>query len=314
MLRSGVYLLFGLSLIASAHAHESNGDSSLHQHYHIPIALEQTRVEVYERDGYFHIDSNAIPDHATGQFPNRGNPNSIQPQDFEFKVTTRPHYIGHPIEAPGMLFGVAVNGVPFEPGTGEFWQNDRSSGWRYEALSGKLDLGLDNNNAHVQPDGTYHYHGIPWGLVDKDMSFVGYAADGFPVFVSTSGRYSASYRIKSGYRDGGPGGQYDGTFVADYEFVPGLGNLDQCNGIFDIVPGSNSGQKEYFYVLTETFPFIPRCHMGRPDDSFRKQMAGGGGPPGMRGGGGRGYGGPQQGGGYGGGYGGSYRERPPPQY
>ncbi len=59
----------------------------------------------------------------------------------------------------GASFGVALNGLPLDPGTAEFWHNDPN--WNYEAMSGKMDLGLDENNAHVQPNGAYHYHGLP---------------------------------------------------------------------------------------------------------------------------------------------------------
>ena len=43
------------------------------------------------------------------------------------------------------------------------------------------------NHAHVQPNGQYHYHGIPELLVDflgenQGMTLVGWAADGFPVY------------------------------------------------------------------------------------------------------------------------------------
>jgi hypothetical protein len=31
---------------------------------------------------------------------------------------------------PAGLFGMALNGVPFDPGTAEFWNRDPSSGWR----------------------------------------------------------------------------------------------------------------------------------------------------------------------------------------
>ena len=48
-------------------------------------------------------------------------------------------------------FGIALNGVLFDPGTAEFFQRDRSSKWNYEALSGAVRLGLDQNHAHVQP-------------------------------------------------------------------------------------------------------------------------------------------------------------------
>jgi hypothetical protein len=34
----------------------------------------------------------------------------------------------------GMLFGVALNGVGFDPGTAEFWNNDRRGGWNHAAL------------------------------------------------------------------------------------------------------------------------------------------------------------------------------------
>ena len=36
---------------------------------------------------------------------------------------------------------------------------------QYEALSGAVPLGIDANNAHVQPTGAYHYHGVPTGLL-----------------------------------------------------------------------------------------------------------------------------------------------------
>src|SRR5712675_2294948 len=85
---------------------------------------------------------------------------------------------------------ITSNGLPFEPGTAEFWDDDPDSGWVYEAKSGFIDLGLDENNAHVQPHGEYHYHGIPTGLLaslntaGKQVVLVGWAADGFPIYVS----------------------------------------------------------------------------------------------------------------------------------
>ena len=95
---------------------------------------------------------------------------------------------------------MALNGVPFEPGTGEFWNGQREW-WNYEAKSGFINLGLDQNNAHVQPTGAYHYHGLPIGLMaklggeGKKMLLVGYAADGFPIY--TSYAYSAATNAAS---------------------------------------------------------------------------------------------------------------------
>ena len=55
--------------------------------------------------------------------------------------------------------------VVFDPNTAEYWNDDRRSGWMIEALSAVRLLGIDQNNAHVQPDGSYHYHALPNGLV-----------------------------------------------------------------------------------------------------------------------------------------------------
>ena len=43
------------------------------------------------------------------------------------------------------------------------------------------------NHAHVQPNGEYHYHGMPELLMEflgnnQGMTIVGWASDGFPVY------------------------------------------------------------------------------------------------------------------------------------
>lgn len=235
------------------------------------------QVRTEERGGYRYIYANGIPDHATGTFPNSGNPNTISPQRHIFRMTLTPQLTGRATPARP-TFGVALNGVPFEPGTAEYWHNDRTSGWNYDALSGRINLGLDANNAHVQPTGSYHYHGLPTALVSaQTMTLVGYAADGFPIYGhygyadandASSGLVAmySSYRLKSGQRPSGPLGRYDGTFVQDFEYVAGLGDLDECNGRFGVTPDYPAGI--YHYYITEQFPFVSRCVQGTPDESF----------------------------------------------
>lgn len=264
-------------------------------------------VNIREDGRYRYISSNAIPDHATGSFPNRSNPNSIKAQSLEFRLPLNPVRAGRFAPIDHLSFGVAVNGVPFDPYTAEFWQRDRQSGWRYEAISPTLDLGLDQNNAHVQPDGTYHYHGVPKGLItswspSQHSIRIGFAADGFPIYAmfgytnpndpgSPVTALRSSWRVKNGTRSGGPGGKYDGTYGEDFEFVPGLGDLDEANGRETVTPEYPQGT--YAYFVTESFPFIPRLLAGAGDQSFAKMpggmMPGGNGGPG---GGGPGGGGP----------------------
>ena len=224
---------------------------------------DEPQVSITKKDGYIYISSNGLPNHATGQFPNSGNPNAISAQSHNFRVPENPTKNARSERIHG-LTGVALNGVPIDPGTAETWNNNRQ--YRYEAINSSINLGLDQNNAHVQPTGTYHYHGIPTALVKDGLTHVGYAADGFKIYADSQNRYKSSYRLKAGQRSGGPGGTYNGDFSSDYEYVADLSALDECNGA--IVDGS------YAYFATEGYPFYPRCLYGDADPSFDKQRGG----------------------------------------
>ena len=82
----------------------------------------------------------------------------------------------------------------------------------------------------------------------------------------------SSYRVKSGRRPSGsgqPGGRYDGTFLADYEYVKKLGDLDECNGRITVTPEYPDGI--YAYFLTDKWPVIPRCYRGTPSSDFTRR-------------------------------------------
>jgi len=249
------------------------------------------------------ITSNGLPDHATGRFPNADNPNRVSAQHYRFTLPAKPVTAAAPTLLRRQPFGIAVNGVLFDPGTAEMWHNDRDSGWHYDALGGAFSLGLDANNAHVQPNGAYHYHGIPVALLARlsggkaQMTLVGWAADGFPIYAVWGHRDAAdaaspvvklrsSYHLKKGRRptpDGQPGGFYDGIFVEDFDYVAGSGDLDECGGRMGVTPEFPGGT--YHYVLTADYPFVPRAFRGTPDPSFaRREGPGGpGGSDGRRG-------------------------------
>jgi hypothetical protein len=157
---------------------------------------------------------------------------------------------------------------------------DRRADWNYEALGGSVLLGLDANHGHVQPNGSYHYHGLPTGLLKKlgvnaneHSPLVGYAMDGYPVYAlygyknpkdpkSGIKKMSSSFRLKKGDRPNPPGGKYDGAFSKDYEYVKGLGDLDMCNGRFTVTDEFPKGT--YAYFLTEDWPVIPRYFKAEP--------------------------------------------------
>jgi YHYH protein len=232
------------------------------------------------------IRSNGIPDHKVGEFPNRGNPNQIAPQQYEFRIPLHPTVAGKATRAGMGPFGVAINGVVFDPSAAEWWNDDPRSGWQYEPIPSGLLLGLDKNKAHVQPNGAYHYHAIPTALLERfsggetKMTLLGWAFDGFPIYgpwahsvpndpKSPLKKMKSSYRVKSGTRPAGPGGNYDGSFVEDWEYVAGSGDLDECNGRTGVTPEFPNGI--YYYVLTEDWPFIPRMYRGTPDPSIPRR-------------------------------------------
>ena len=82
---------------------------------------------------------------------------------------------------------------------------------------------------------------------------------------------SSSYQLKSGERPGdgesAPCGTYTGVYSADYEFIEGLGDLDECNGREGVTPEFPEGT--YYYVITNEFPGVPRCFVGTPSDDFK---------------------------------------------
>ena len=251
-------------------------------------------VRIDRRGADLEVRANALPAHAVGRFPNRGNPHAIEAQDHEFHLPANPqpaaqvtwlHRSASEGERgpPNLPFGIALNGVLFDPGTAEFWRGDRSLDWNYEALGGAVPLGLDASHAHVQPGGVYHYHGLPTLLLDQlglapdqHSPLVGWAADGFPIYAlrgyldpqdPASGMKTmrSSYELKPGDRPSppkGPGGRHDGAFVQDYVFVPGSGDLDECNGRFCVTPEFPEGT--YAYFLTAEWPVIPRGFRGTP--------------------------------------------------
>lgn len=256
------------------------------------------------------IDANGLPSHLVGAFPNRGNPHSIRTQTYSFRLPAQPSAapsitpLHHATAAgpPNQPFGIALNGVLFDPGTAEFWNGDRESNWNYEALGGAVPLGLDEHHAHVQPSGAYHYHGLPQPVMeqltlapDQHSPLVGWAADGFPIYALRGYRAAddptagvktmrSSYTLKKGNRPApptGPGGQYDGTFVQDYQFTAGSGDLDACNGRFGATPEYPEGI--YAYFLTAEWPVIPRAFYGSPVNLRGSHEPTGSRPPGGKG-------------------------------
>ena len=226
------------------------------------------------------ISSNAVPNHdfnATGRF---AHPFSPQEQSYTLpadpRATETPTALSLQTDNAIFLNGVKLDLMAagcFGVGNGFIGCNDMATPYRYDPMGPGGEFGTDEHNAHTQPDGTYHYHGNPMALFEQATPtaaspVIGFAADGFPIFGSyindngTIRPATSSYRLKTGTRPDGPGGTYDGTFVDDWEYVAGSGDLDQCNGMIQ--------DGVYGYVVTASYPHVLGCFTGTPDASFNK--------------------------------------------
>lgn len=203
--------------------------------------------------------------------------------------------------------GYALNSIKFDPATAGTCPDDAtdesdcnyamgSDTWQMVATAGgtspwKFDFGVDGNDAHVQPNGQYHYHGIPVGLVEtrnpeseSSMTLVGWASDGFPMysvqgFADASDASSDIVEMQSSYQTvaSSPSDRPSttdfplGHFTQDWEYVDGSGDLDECNGRVGVTPEFPEGV--YHYYVTRNYPFVQRCVKGTSLDG------GPGGPP-----------------------------------
>lgn len=252
------------------------------------------------------ITANSIPSHKVGLFGKGSgslNPNAISEQNETYTIPLNPSESSTltpllsttgtgPNAGPQYSFGVLLNGVELDPVAAEPFPHEGMMStnvnweWNLEALN--VNLGLDCNNAHVQPSGKYHYHGSPilflesLNLSSSQMTLIGYAADGFPIYykyaysnatdnTSDVVAMTPSYQLKLGKRPGdgvtAPCDVYNGIYSNDYEYVEGLGTLDEANGRTGVTPDYPSGT--YYYVITDDFPSIPRYFRGTPSSDFK---------------------------------------------
>lgn len=241
------------------------------------------------------LTGNGLPNHAVGAFPNVGNPNTITAQTISNSMTLTPvkGTTNRAIGGGGGAFVYALNSVKFDPGTAGTCPASMTSTancslingtdtYKIEALGQTtFNFGVDSNNAHVQPTGEYHYHGMPEGLLtnagasdtNRKMVLVGWASDGFPVYArycyssamdaSSALKVCTGSYVKDTVADAGrPSTTLVplGAFVSDWSYSAGSGDLDDCNGRTGVTPEFPGGI--YYYMATDSYPYFSRCVKG----------------------------------------------------
>jgi len=230
------------------------------------------------------FQTNNIPNHDFNDGA-QAFPNNVSAQNNRLQIPVNPVHASSPTEISlAMDNAILLNGVKvdllaaacFGVGDGKIGCNDINQAWRYDPMFAANGFRVDTHNAHSQPDGSYHYHGKPNALYQDDNNntespLVGFAADGYPIFgpyFDDNGsirKAVSSFQVKDGSRPSdanSPGGNYDGTYRDDYQYVENYGDLDECNGM--TVNGV------YGYFITDGFPYVLSCFKGTPDSSFNK--------------------------------------------
>ena len=206
-------------------------------------------------------------------------PNGLDAQDYTWRFPSSPARAARTTEVP--LLGpaaVTVTGLPIFGPT-----ENPMDGYRDPFLDDQLRNLLDECNGHTAPRGVYHFHARPECIVtslggEAYGLVLGFAFDGYPILaplVCTDSSCSSTRRVQSSWR----------LTLSEYtvatrdaawdihEYVEGLGDLDECNGLAIDDP---SAPYDYAYFATDSFPYFMGCYRGTPTSNG---PAGGGGRP-----------------------------------
>tara|TARA_B100001094_G_C18042743_1_gene725825 strand:- start:166 stop:963 length:798 start_codon:yes stop_codon:yes gene_type:complete len=231
------------------------------------------KTSTVNKHKYKIIKSNGIPPHKLYNLKHN-NSYKIKSQKYNAKIPLLPKINPKPIPIKNYVFGITTTGIIIDSTPIKYWLNKPALKWGYNYFFKKNNSKIDSFNGYINKYGEYHYKGIPQTKNKfKAQQLIGYAADGIPIYNdiirkknNKLTKLKPSYKIKKGYRPSGPSGKYNGLYNKDYIYIKNSGDLDICNGKFGKTKEYKNGT--YYYVLTSSYPYIPRCFRGRPDHSF----------------------------------------------
>ncbi len=219
------------------------------------------------------------------------------------------------------IFGVAIDGVPFKsPNSGIIasigGQNYTENAALYPITSYQDDSTnptgfFGDGSGVILSDRKFFYHTDPKLLYTKDPNshspILGYAFDGNPIYgpygyINPTNPSSGVKIMKSSYRitevQRVNGTIPDGTYIEDFVYEEGLGDLDEHNCRFCKTPEYPGGTFAYFvtvdpdditlprypYIVGPTYfqePLTPNGHLSFPGD-IKIEVISGQLPPGLR--------------------------------
>lgn len=220
---------------------------------------------------YRYISFKNQPDYTLDVLPPIANPGAAESQAYTMRMTLTPEYRESPagrLRLTTIPFGIALNGVLINRGKNDYWKIHN------RGISKDILRKLSQN---------------------KQPTLIGYAADGYPIYGPYSYRQAdnsqsalielkPSFRVKestttenknlsnnnSSVTTSSAQNSADKTHetkpLAIYEYIDKLGDLDDYNGRFGVTPEYPDGT--YYYVISNSFPYIPISFRGMPDKTF----------------------------------------------
>lgn len=231
---------------------------------------------------YVYIKTEDIPSWIPVMYDWPNNPWFAVPMNYQFRIRLNPTpNVGPETKTGYGHIGLWKNGCSiYNPKDAKSYEDSSvwfQNAWYWEHAIGET---FDECIGHPNQSGEYHTHVSPACLWNFDDSLVaspllGYAFDGYPIYggyghADPMDTTSPIIRLKSSYRlrnitdrttlpDGTvlPPSLYGpdlslhppGAYMEDYEYVPGLGDLDEHNGQFSITPEYPNGIYTYHTTI-----------------------------------------------------------------
>ena len=260
-------------------------------------------VDIELTDDSVIVTSTGIPNHDFQS----GLGCCAQENNYQWIIPTNPQFTEEIAMAPDRgPIAITVTGVPIygpEEGPGgdavalhfDYFEEDRQP----------IELGLcgghsagayfhyhfDANCLHWHPEGT-SLDWEDWDYTknlnsDEHSPVIGFAFDGFPIYGPYGwDSYKNVIEITSSYRLKKDANGYNG--IDDWEYIEGLGDTDECNGLSSSTPEVPDGIYHYVSTIRNGqgqigFPYFLLCYHGVPNESNYDVGGQGQGPPGAGG-------------------------------
>jgi hypothetical protein len=231
---------------------------------------------------YVYVKTEDIPSWIPVMYDWPNNPWFAVPMNYQFRFRLNPTpNVGPETKTGYGHIGLWTNGCSiYNPKDAKSYQDSSvwfQNAWYWEHLLGET---FDECIGHPNQSGEYHTHVSPaclWNFEDSLVAspLLGYAFDSYPIYggyghADPMDTTSAIIRLKSSYRlrnitdrttlaDGTvlPPSLYgpslalhpSGAYMEDYEYVPGLGDLDEHNGRFSITNEYPNGIYTYHTTI-----------------------------------------------------------------